>query len=95
MARLIPKIQVEEISLKPERDVARALVEQLPQNCIVYHSYSWLKEDRNDKKSNVVLKQGEADFVIVIPELGILVLEVKGGDIEYDSQNHLWQRRLP
>jgi hypothetical protein len=31
MAQLIPNIPIEEIALKPERDVARALVEQLPQ----------------------------------------------------------------
>lgn len=30
MARLIPKIRIDEIAVKPERDVARALVEQLP-----------------------------------------------------------------
>ena len=34
-----------DISLKPERDVACALVDQLPSDCIVYHSYPWLKED--------------------------------------------------
>jgi hypothetical protein len=94
MARLIPKIAVEEILLKPERDVARALVEQLPQDSIVYHSYPWLRAERNDKGKDT-LREGEADFVIVLPELGFMVLEVKGGCIEYDPESHLWYRSLP
>jgi hypothetical protein len=94
MARLIPKIAVDDISLKPERDVARALVEQLPQDCIVYHSYPWLRADRNDKNGKTTLKEGEADFVIVHPDLGLLILEVKGGTVEYDSECHLWYRCL-
>ncbi len=95
MARLIPKIRIEEISSKPEKDVARALVEQLSQESIVYHSYPWLREERNDKTGNVVLKEGEADFVIVIPDLGMLILEVKGGPINYDNENRQWFRQLP
>jgi hypothetical protein len=92
MARLIPKIVIDEIGLKPERDVARALVEQLPQDCIVYHSYPWLRADRNDKDGKITLKEGEADFVVVLPELGLLVIEAKGGCIEYDQADHLWHR---
>ena len=38
MARLIPKISIEDIRNKPERDVARALVQGLPEDCLVYHS---------------------------------------------------------
>lgn len=39
MARLIPKVSAKEIQVKPERDVASALTERLPEECIVYHSY--------------------------------------------------------
>jgi hypothetical protein len=94
MALLIPKIAVDDISLKPERDVACALVEQLPQDCIVYHSYPWLRADRHDKNGNTVLREGEADFVVVHPELGLLILEVKGGTVQYDPEDHLWYRCL-
>ncbi len=93
MARLIPKIPLDEISLKPERDVARALIEQLPPDSVVYHSYPWLKPDRNTR-GNTILREGEADFVIVMPEVGLLVLEVKGGTILYDPENRLWHRLL-
>ena len=80
MAHLIPTLSVEEIDNKPERDVARALLEQLPNHVIVYHSYPWLRPDRNDRSKKTTLKEGEADFLILWPELGLLVLEVKGGD---------------
>lgn len=69
MARLIPKIPLDEIALKPERDVAQALIEQLPPDSVVYHSYPWLKPDQNIR-GNTILREGEADFVIVMPDLG-------------------------
>lgn len=95
MAHLIPTLSIEEIDNKPERDVARALVEQLPNHVIVYHSYPWLRPDRNDRSKKTTLKEGEADFLILWPELGLLVLEVKGGEIRYDSDGRRWYRRLP
>lgn len=94
MARLIPRISVDEIALKPERDVARALVEKLPQDCIIYHSYPWLKSERNDRSGKTTLREGETDFVLVLPSHGILVLEVKGGVIEYNAQDRIWYRLL-
>lgn len=38
MGRLIPDEDPENIPLKPERDVARALVRDLPDECLIYHS---------------------------------------------------------
>ena len=90
MARLIPKIAPEEIRNAGERDVATALVEQLPDEVIVYHSYPWLRPERHDK--TVTLREGEADFVIVHPKAGLLVLEVKGGEIRYDHDDRGWFR---
>lgn len=94
MAKLIPVIDVEEIDLKPERDVARELVNQLPNNVIVLHSYPWLRADRNDKTGKVTLNEGEADFLIIWPEMGVLVIEVKGGTVEYDADTRTWNRVL-
>jgi hypothetical protein len=93
MARLIPKIAPQDISNVGERDVAMALVDQLPDDVIIYHSYPWLKSDRNDYSKKVTLREGEADFVIVHPKAGILVLEVKGGEIHYDHANRGWYRQ--
>ncbi len=95
MARLIPKIAPHDIANVGERDIAIALVEQLPDDCIVYHSYPWLRADRNDKSKKVTLREGEADFVIVHPNAGILILEVKGGEIHYDHGDRRWYRKEP
>lgn len=94
MARLIPKVNIEDISVKSERDVARFLVDLLPDDCVIYHSYPWLRVDRNDKGSTT-LKEGETDFVVIIPSHGMLVLEVKGGEIRYENETREWSRVLP
>lgn len=94
MARLIPKVNIEDISVKSERDVARFLVDLLPDDCVIYHSYPWLRVDRNDRGSTT-LKEGETDFVVIIPSHGMLVLEVKGGDIRYENETRKWSRVLP
>jgi hypothetical protein len=93
MARLIPKIDPSTIQNQGERVIAQALVAQLPSGCRVYHSYPWLRPERHAKTGKEVLLPGEADFVIVDPDQGVLILEVKGGTIEYDAQSHLWWRQ--
>jgi len=93
MARLIPKVEIDDISVKSERDVARYLVSLLPDDCIIYHSYPWLRADRNDR-GNTTIKEGETDFVILVPSHGMLVLEVKGGAIDYDAGGRQWNRVL-
>jgi len=95
MARLIPLVEVNEISVKPERDTARALIAQLPEDVTVFHSYPWLRAERNDHDGKITLKEGETDFVIIIIDLGFLVLEVKGGEIVFDQENLQWYRILP
>ncbi len=92
MARLIPKIDPSLIQNSGERIVAQALVEQLPSNCLIYHSFPWLRPQRHEKNNVPYLQPGEADFVIVHPDLGILILEVKGGGIEYDPISGDWIR---
>ena len=93
MARLIPKVEIEEIAVKSERDTARFLVDQLPNDCIIYHSYPWLWSDRNDR-GNTTIREGETDFVILLPTHGMLILEVKGGEISYDENTREWSRVL-
>jgi hypothetical protein len=93
MARLIPKVAIDEISVKSERDTAKYLVDLLPNDCIIYHSYPWLRTDRNDR-GNTTIREGETDFVIILPTHGMLILEVKGGTIDYDEDNRNWNRVL-
>ena len=53
-------------------------LEKLGKNFYVFHSVQWLKKT---KKWTATWK--ENDFLIINRNLGALVLEVKGGDIEY------------
>lgn len=58
-----------------ERRVANAL-RQLPEDWTVLHHVSW-QSQRSGRQGD-----GEADFVLLHPKRGLLVLEVKGGGIE-------------
>ena len=93
MAQLIPKIALNSITPQSELKVARALVESLPTDTRVYHSYPWLRPERSDRNRTAPLREGEAFAALVDPRYGLLVLEVKGGIIDYDSETHLWYRR--
>lgn len=87
MAKLFPDTQLpDDISNEPERDVAHLLCQQLPSNVRIYHSYPWLNKEKH------TLREGEADFVILDPRYGILIVEVKGGDIKYNSDRDQWYR---
>lgn len=87
---LIPRLSLEQIPQSSERQVAKALLETLDQDWVVFHSYSWLRSRL--QRSKAYLKEGEADFVLLHPKYGLLVLEVKGGEILYDVETGLWQQ---
>ncbi len=76
MARFIPETAVEDINYDSERVVFEAL-QLLPAGYVVLHSFPWLRPNRN--LTSEPLREGEADFIILHPERGLLVLEVKGG----------------
>jgi hypothetical protein len=88
VARIIPKVDVASIVNGGERIIAMELVRQLSESCVVYHSYPWLSLTRSDYSRRQFLQPGEADFIVVDPDNGLLVLEVKGGTIEYDPLTH-------
>lgn len=56
------------------------LKNQLDDNWTVFHSYSLLSKTNANK-----LIDGEIDFLVLNPQFGILVIEVKGGQIRFDS----------
>lgn len=94
MARLIPPVaNLKEIENSGERLVAEALVDQLPDDVVVYHSYPWLRMERHEKTGADYLQPGEVDFVVVDPRWGLLVLEVKGSAVDYDPATHQWRQK--
>lgn len=94
MASLLPKQRLDDIAHGSERKVAEALCAQLPPDCKVFHSYPWLRYNRDaiNSGSQLAMREGEADFVIVHPRFGLMVLEIKGGNVSYDPATLKWQR---
>lgn len=85
MAFMRPDYDPDEIPHDSERQVYIALRDQLPNDYIVLHSYPWLRPDREG-----ILREGEADFVVLHRDHGMLVLEVKGGELRYHHGH--WER---
>lgn len=93
MARLLPHFDPSDITQPGERKVAEALCAQLGPEVVIFHSYPWLRPERHERSQKETLHEGEADFVIVHPRFGIMVIEVKGGYVFYDVQTMRWERR--
>jgi hypothetical protein len=81
MARMYPDVLPSDLEHRSEEGVYVALRDQLGDDYAVLHSYPWLRPWRGD-----ALLEGEADFVVVHPQRGMLVLEVKGGDVRHDGR---------
>src|SRR5205823_6226927 len=85
MARMLPDVAAAVIDNIGERLVYEALRDQLPHTWIVrYHSPAcWLQ--------NLRLRECEADFIVLAPKRGLLVIEVKSS-FGYDCENSVWYR---
>ena len=89
MPNIIPELsdsQIRDIPSKAEQLVYRALKEQLPNDWLVIHSLEYVTH--NPKYESHADR--EADFVIFVPDYGVLVVEVKGGGISYDKTTDSW-----
>ncbi|MEX1265083.1 MAG: NERD domain-containing protein [Actinomycetota bacterium] len=85
MARMVPSPMLP-VQSGAEEQLYDALRDQLPDEFICYHGIEWLHLGGRPQK-------GEADFLIAHAELGVLVLEVKGGQLTYDPPSRTWKRR--
>lgn len=88
MAKIYPERLPESVLNDPKRAAERKLYEalaDLSEKFRVFYSVAWQAVDRN---SNV--RDGEADFVVAHPDLGVLVIEVKGGGIGWDAERNEW-----
>jgi AAA domain len=87
MARMVPFPMLPTDS-SAERRLYEGFLAQLDESFVVYHSVDWVLSGRHDAP-----EQGEADFVIAHPDLGVLVVEAKGGQLRYEPQRRLWFQR--
>jgi hypothetical protein len=62
-----------------------ALGSTLDDDFVVFHSVAWHAQSRKP--------DGEADFLIAHPELGFIVVEVKGGAIDFEASRARWSSR--
>jgi len=88
MAGLIPAFADEQLRAFRSRAEARfyeACRDQLPADVVVIHSTSWLYRDARGR-----LREGEADFTILVPQTGVLAVEVKGGGVAFDASTGRW-----
>jgi len=83
MARMVPFPMLPTDSAA-ERRLYEGFLEQLDDAFVIYHSVDWVVGGRTGPD------EGEADFVITHPELGLLALEVKGGRVAYDPATKRW-----
>jgi hypothetical protein len=85
MAKMFPSVMAPDVSSEAEKTLYSLFASHLPNDYLVFHSVAW------QSRSEIYgVRDGEADFVIVHPSLGILVLEVKGGYIDYDGVDGVW-----
>ena len=81
----LPESVINDAGREAERRVYEALADLLgPEHCVFY-SVAWLT-----KAAGQAARDGEADFVVAHPDLGVLVLEVKGGRIGHDQVSGEW-----
>ena len=89
MARMIPLLNAPQLAAFPSRAEARfyeACRDQLPQQIVVIYSANWIY--RNDRGR---LTEGEADFTILSPANGLVIVEVKGGGVSFDPATGTWR----
>lgn len=81
MAKIFPTIDENFHSSNGEQLVYESLKNGLSDQYVVFHSFTWLGDEKQRRS------EGEADYVILHPVLGILSVEVKSGGIAYREGN--------
>lgn len=86
MAQMFPSSVQWKLGQGGERKFYEACQTQLDSEYVVFYSVQWLALDKNNRPQD-----SEADFIIAHPDLGVLVLEVKGGPrITFDPASGKW-----
>lgn len=83
MARMIPEKLSSTTKSNAEKKLFRIFEKGLSDDYIVFHGTWW-------QHIKYIVQDREADFIIIHPDKGILIVEAKGGKISYDSVNMAW-----
>lgn len=88
MARMLPELNEEQLRSFRSRAEARmyeACRVQLPADVLVIYSSGWIYRDEKGR-----VREGEADFTVVIPQSGVFAVEVKGGGVAFNAATGRW-----
>lgn len=77
MAKMIPRELQSSVKSNAEKRLFELFAKGLSDDYIVFHGVWW-------QHIKYIVVDREADFIIIHPDKGILILEAKGGNIEYD-----------
>ena len=72
---------------KAENKVLSSLRSQLPEDWVVVVDVAWTIND------NGYFSDGQADYVVFVPHLGMLILEVKGSYCIKVTEDGKWYRK--
>src|SRR5262245_45805897 len=87
MARMIPNTPLATPSLAEARLFERLNV-ALPDPYVVLHDVKWL--EKTERRAADRPTECEADFLVLHPGRGALVVEVKGGEVLFDASVGQW-----
>ncbi len=79
MAQIYPSFFDLDVNSSAERRLFDALARELSDEWVVFHHVKWVGTDERGNR-----RDGETDFVVAHPHVGVLVIEVKGGRIRFD-----------
>lgn len=88
MAKIYPQKPPQLVLDDPKRNAELKVfqsLKSLPDPYVIFYSSHWQKHNVYDG-----VQEGEADFIIAHPEMGFIVLEVKGGAIYYKADSDQW-----
>ncbi|MEG4623413.1 NERD domain-containing protein [Microcoleus sp. w1-18aA5] len=83
MARMIPQKLSSTTKSYAEKTLFQIFEKNLSDDYVVFHGAWW-------QHIKYIVQDREADFIIIHPDRGIIILEAKGGQIAYDHLNMAW-----
>lgn len=88
MAHLIPKRTKKDFHGSIGELELYKKFKELSDEYYIFHSIEWMDNSRHNNRKT----WGESDYVIFHPKRGIIVVEVKGGVVNYDVQNGVFKQ---
>src|SRR6266487_1247425 len=88
MAIMFPQWLPASVKSPAERKLFEMLRDHLPNDYIVLWSIDWIVS--RSPRVGGGAQESEIDFLVLHPDKGILVLEVKGGGVGYDGVRGEW-----